>query len=130
MRRSILIGAILLWVQAYLLGPELLKLPLLITHFVEHRTGEEDLSFSHYLENHYADLSHEEDCDNEHGDLPYHHHHGASTDQCTIKLYDSDPVNAVSFSPLIARSATPITIDPGLLSGHNTELLRPPRTLA
>ncbi|MCB0770083.1 MAG: hypothetical protein KDC00_06735 [Flavobacteriales bacterium] len=117
---------ILLWVQAYLLGPELLKLPLLIGHFVEHSMVEEDLSLSRFLEEHYAGLGHEEDCDTEHDGLPYHHHHGAA-DGSLVPIFMARPVSATSFcqGALTVLTGLPSVAD--TLPGHTRGLIQPPR---
>lgn len=126
MRRSIFIGMILLWVQAYLLGPELLKLPLLIGHYVEHSIEEEDLTFSRFLEEHYAGLGHEEDCDTEHEGLPYHHHHG-SVDGGVAPLFIAQTMRSVSVGQGALKAMASLPSEADLLPGHTRGLIQPPR---
>jgi hypothetical protein len=117
---------ILLWVQAYLLGPELLKLPMLVGHYVEHSIDEEDLSFSSFLEEHYAGLGHEEDCDTEHEDLPYHHHHN-SVDGGMIHVFIAQSVRSVSIGQNAPKEIAALPSEADLLPGHTRGLIQPPR---
>lgn len=128
MQRSIIIALLLTWVQAYLFGPELLRLPLLVSHYVEHCAEEEGLSFSSFIAEHYADAAYDEDCDTEHDGLPYHHHHGsADPGPAPVFITDISSSSGSSATVLGALSALPCEMD--LLAGHTRGLIQPPRGL-
>jgi hypothetical protein len=118
------------WVQGYLVSPDLMKLPLLFAHYLEHKAASEDLDMMAFIELHYADDDHQAEDHDNHENLPFHHHHGAGVDQQVQKVLDHDPFREVSFPVLSARKAVVIPVDKDLLAGHHPELLRPPRTQA
>lgn len=120
----------IVWIQGFLVSPDLLKLPLLFAHFLEHQASGEDLDFSTFIALHYADDEHQTQDPRNHENLPFHHHHGAALDQHVAKVIASEPFRAVSFPALSARTAIALPTDEDLLAGHHPELLRPPRTLA
>lgn len=120
----------ILWVQGFLVSPDLMKVPMLFAHFLEHRATAEDLDLSAFLALHYANDAHQEADHDGHENLPLHHHHGATIDQHATKVLGSEPMRPVSFPELTARVATALPLDDDLLAGHQAELLRPPRTRA
>ncbi len=120
----------ILWIQAYLVSPDLLKLPGLFAHFNEHQAAGEVLDPSTFLALHYADEEHQAADHNGHENLPFHHHHGAALDQQVAKVIAADPLRPVSFPALSARKASSLPVEEDLLAGHHAELLRPPRTEA
>ena len=122
--------AFIIWVQANLLGPELLKLPLLIMHYQEHLAEDDALDFNGFLTLHYADTGHEESDRTDHEDLPFHHHHGTLLDQSEAKVWMSDPVPVVSFPELLGEHALGVVSDEAELAGHARALLQPPKGLA
>lgn len=122
---------LLLWVQAHLVSPELLKLPMLFGHFVEHcQEDGGDTDFLGFLAAHYLDKSHAESDDKGHHDLPFHHHHGMVVDQAVVKIPGSEPLRAVSFPEVAAKPAIPLPASGAPMSGHAGTLLQPPRPLA
>jgi len=122
--------ALILWVQGYLFAPELIKLPALVAHFLEHRSGEPGLDLDGFLALHYSDLEHQEEDHQEHEDLPFHHHHGTALDQCGTKLIASEAPAPVSFpEEQGARVAFPLPND-DLSAGFRSAPLQPPRSLA
>ena len=122
--------AFIIWVQANLLGPELLKLPLLIMHYQEHLAEDDALDFNGFLTLHYANTGHEESDRTDHENLPFHHHHGAALDQSVTKVLMSDPLPTVSFPELMGAHAVGLVADDAELAGHARGLLRPPKSLA
>ncbi|HMQ75469.1 MAG TPA: hypothetical protein PKE21_03830 [Flavobacteriales bacterium] len=123
--------ALVLWLQAHLLSPELGRLPMLFLHFAHHLQQEQDLTFSGYLVEHYADDAHEESDHGEHGSLPYHHHHhGMVADHCVTKIISSEALAVVSFPEAAADRDRPLPVAGRPLRGHVGALLRPPRPLA
>jgi hypothetical protein len=122
--------ALILWIQGYLFAPELIKLPALWAHYLEHRAHDPALDLEGFLSLHYSDLGHQEDGHHDHEDLPYHHHHGSALDQCGTKLISGEHPAPVSF-PMEQghRMAIPL---PGadLSAGFRSALLQPPRPLA
>ncbi|MBK9177455.1 MAG: hypothetical protein IPM46_14205 [Flavobacteriales bacterium] len=118
----------ILWVQGFLVSPDLVKLPLLFAHFFEHQASDEELDLSSFIALHYASEEHQ--AEDGHENLPFHHHHGAAVDQHMAKVIGSDPLRPVSFPTLSARKAITVPVDEDLLAGHQSELLRPPRTRA
>ncbi|HRH71023.1 MAG TPA: hypothetical protein PLB89_16085 [Flavobacteriales bacterium] len=121
--------ALLIWLQANLLGPDLFKMPLLLAHYYEHLEENSDLGFNAFLALHYADPAHEEADHTGHENLPFHHHHGAAVDNGVVKVWTSDPIPAVSFPELIAVRQVGLIADDAELAGHARGLLRPPRSL-
>jgi hypothetical protein len=121
---------LLVWVQAYMFGPELTKLPLLFMHYNEHLAEDSTLEFNSFLALHYSDTGHDETDHPGHEDLPFHHHHGAPVDQHVAKLVTSEAMRAVSFPVLSSRQSIALPVDEDLLAGHHSGLLRPPRTQA
>lgn len=121
----------ILWIQAFLVSPDLLKLPELFAHFYEHQAAGEALDLGSFLALHYADEDHQAADHDGHENLPFHHHHhGAALDQQVAKVIASDPLRPVSFPALSARRASALPVEEDLLAGHHAELLRPPRTEA
>ncbi|MBK9275926.1 MAG: hypothetical protein IPM49_15495 [Flavobacteriales bacterium] len=123
--------ALVLWLQAHLLSPELGRLPMLFLHFADHLQQEQGLTFAGYLVKHYAGDGHEESDRGEHGSLPYHHHHhGMMADQCTTKVITSEAVALVSFPLSMADRDQPLSGPMAPMRGHVGGLLRPPRPVA
>ena len=123
--------ALVLWIQAHLLSPELGRLPMLFGHFADHLQQEQDLTFAGYLVKHYADDGHEESDHAGHGDLPFHHHHhGVAVDHCSTKVLTSEPVAVVNFPEAAADRDRPLPVADRPLCGHVGGLLRPPRPVA
>ena len=122
--------AFIIWVQAYLLGPEFLKLPLLIVHYQEHLAEDDALDINDFLALHYADNGHEEADHSGHEDLPFHHHHSTLLDQSVAKVWMSDPVPVVSFPELLGEHVVGVVSDDAELAGHARALLQPPKGLA
>lgn len=122
--------SLVVFVQLYVLNPELVKLPMLFVHFVEHQHEEGDLSFEAFLYEHYSESEHHRSGHMGHESLPFHHHHGMLVDHAEGKILSADPPATVSFPEEYAASPSPLrgTVDP--LMGHLAELLRPPRSLA
>ena len=120
----------ILWVQGFVVSPDLMKLPLLFAHYLEHQASDEELDLGTFIALHYSNDDHQSQDHSGHENLPFHHHHGAAVDHQLTKLLTSEPSRQVSFPVLAARTASPIANASDLLSGHNSELLRPPRTLA
>ena len=121
---------LLAWVQLYMLGPELTKLPMLLMHYQEHCTDDGPLSFSAFLDLHYSERGHDKADHKGHENLPFHHHHGCVVDHCSLKVYTSDPAPAVSFPALVAKSYMGLLVDDAELSGHPRIVLQPPKSLA
>ena len=115
--------AVVLWLQLYLLAPEMAKLPMLVEHYREHTGSNSALDLSAFLELHYADGSHQDSDHQEHGNLPFHHHHSGA-------VLSSAPPDPVSFPELFAAREAPFLPEDTELTGHQAELLRPPRTQA
>ena len=129
MRRTILIVLVLMWVQAYLLGPELMKIPVLVSHYIEHCDDEEGLSFSSFIAEHYTDAGESEDGDHDHEGLPYHHHNGAAVGAHASVFI----AHAPSSSELGGASGKAIPVLPSeadILAGHTRGLIQPPRSVS
>lgn len=120
----------ILWVQGFLVSPDLMKLPLLFAHFLEHQASGEELDLSTFIALHYADDEHQTQDHRGHENLPFHHHHGAALDHAFAKVMATEPLREVSFPALSARKAIALPVDKDLLAGHHPELLRLPRTQA
>ncbi len=130
MVRKVVQLVLLVWVQLYLFAPELMKLPMLVLHFNEHRSVEEDLTFAGFLDLHYADNGHEEADHEGHESLPFHHHHGAALDACVCKVWTSDPKVEVSFPQLMGDRPQGPPEDGSRSQGHPSAPFQPPRALA
>lgn len=126
----LLATALILWVQGYLFSPELIKLPALWLHFVEHRAEQPDLDLGSFLAMHYEDAAHQEGDHDGHESLPFHHHHGAALDQCGTKLIAGEPVPAVSFPQLSGALVHADIAADDPMAGFRTALLQPPRARA
>jgi hypothetical protein len=87
--------AVVLWLQLYLLAPEMAKLPMLVEHYREHTGSNSALDLSAFLELHYADGSHQDSDHQEHGNLPFHHHHSGAVDHAGCKVLSSAPPDPV-----------------------------------
>lgn len=125
-----LLTILVLWTQGYLFAPELMRLPTLLAHYLEHLDVEGAVGFEHFLALHYNSDSHDAQAPDEHDDLPFHHHHGAAIDPCCMKLITTDPTTALSFPKAMMdrEPVVPPKDDP--LSGFRSTLLQPPRQLA
>jgi hypothetical protein len=122
--------ALILWVQGYLFAPELIKLPAMWAHYLEHREVAPGLDLEGFLAMHYTDLEHQEDGHHDHEDLPFHHHHGSSLDQCSTKLIAVEEVAPVSFPEEQGDRLVVALPDDDLSAGFRRALLQPPRPLA
>lgn len=120
----------ILWVQGFLVSPDVMKLPLLFAHYLEHQATGDALEPSAFIALHYANEEHQAEDHSGHENLPFHHHHGAAIDQHWAKVIGSDSLRPVSFPALCARKAIALPVDEDVLAGHHPELLRPPRTQA
>lgn len=128
MRRSTFSLILLCWVQAYLLGPELLKLPALVLHYAEHCAEEEELGFMTFLDLHYADREHQANGDDDHEQLPYHHHHG--TADCYGSQVFFAHLNGTFIVPISTSGVkVPFPTEQDLLTGYTRALIQPPRAL-
>lgn len=122
---------LLLWIQAHLVSPELVRLPMLFMHYADHLEQQQGLSFADYLGHHYTDEAHEESDHAGHGALPFHHHHhGVAVDHCTTKVLTSAPAAVVSFPMTAADRDRPLPAAGTPMRGHVGALLRPPRAIA
>ncbi len=130
MFRKVVQMVMLVWVQLYLFAPELMKFPLLVLHFNEHRSVEEDLTFDAFLVLHYADNGHGEADHEGHESLPFHHHHGSSADACACKVWTSAPRAVVSFPQLMGDRPQGPPEDGSRSQGHPSAPFQPPRALA
>lgn len=111
-------------------GHDWVHLPRLWHHYQEHRAEQDGLSFIDFLTMHYAVRDHQH-ADRSHEDLPFQaHHHGAGMDFGTAKPAASEPLRAVSFPELNGERDFPLPSGDDVLTGHASELLRPPRTMA
>ncbi|MBK6370544.1 MAG: hypothetical protein IPF64_12190 [Flavobacteriales bacterium] len=119
----------ILWLQGFLVSPDLVKLPILFAHFLEHQATSEELDLTSFIALHYADEEHQADDHDRHENLPFHHHHGAVVDQHFAKMMASDPQRHLRSTPSML-STVALRVDMGLLAGHHSEPLHPPRTLA
>jgi hypothetical protein len=67
---------------------QLLKLPVLIHHYLSHHQDEHDKSFTHFLDDHYSSTPQHSDIDNhEHDNLPF------KTNDCAMAHASIDFVN-------------------------------------
>lgn len=130
MKSRILFLLPILWVQGFLVSPDLMRIPLLFVHFMEHKASSEDLDLASFIALHYADDEHRAQDHSDHENLPFHHHHGAGMDQASAKVLANEPLRQVSFPALSALSPIALPFDQDVLAGHHPELLRPPRTSA
>jgi hypothetical protein len=55
-------------------GAELLKLPGLITHYLEHKAGSENLGWDEFISEHYGNTDHASGSDHKHQKLPFKTH--------------------------------------------------------
>ena len=111
-------------------GHDWVHVPELVKHFQEHATGSPDMGFLQFLALHYSDTEHRAS-DRSHDQLPFQHsHHGAGIDFCTTKVIGNEPPRAVSFPERNSDRAFLLPDADALLSGHASDLLRPPRILA
>ena len=127
MRRSILIVLVLMWVQAYLLGPELMKIPVLVSHYIEHCDDDQDLSFSSFIAEHYTDAGQTEDGDHDHEGLPYHHH--GQTDGGHAPVFITHDHSASEPGGASGMSIPTLPSEEDILAGHTRGLIQPPRSL-
>ena len=63
-----------------------LRLPILVSHFIEHDYNHRSVSLVHFLADHYLNKHHDEKHD-DHGDLPFHNHSDfSSNNDLTLNL--------------------------------------------
>lgn len=127
MPRTILIVLVTMWVQAYLLGPELMKIPVLVSHYIEHCDDEEGLSFSSFIAEHYTDAGDTEDGDHDHEGLPYHHH-GQTDGGHAPAFIENDP-HASELGGASSKSIPVLPSEEDILPGHTRGLIQPPRSI-
>ena len=120
-----------LWVQVFLISPDLVKLPALFSHYRHHAASHPDLDVWTFLADHYGERAEFEREHPGHDALPFHHHHNdATVDHCMTKLMAGEPLAPVSFPDEQGdRMVVPLP-DDGLSAGFRSALLQPPRPLA
>ncbi len=111
-------------------GHDWVHVPALLEHYAEHKAEHPGMGFIEFLGLHYADREHRESS-RSHDDLPFQqHNHGSGIDLGSTKVIGHEPPRAVSFPERTGDRDFPLPDADGLLSGHCTDLLRPPRTQA
>ncbi len=123
MRRTL---STILFALAYavLLVPDIVHVPTLIGHYLEHQERTPDLGVVDFLALHYADKEHEANGDEDHGQLPFHHHHTAA---------DAPPPMVMAPLPQVPMSMPAVPRVPAVdvqehpLAGHAYGLIQPPR---
>lgn len=120
-----------LWVQVFLISPDLVKLPALFSHYRHHAASHPDLDVWTFLADHYGERAEFAREHPGHDALPFHHHHNdATVDHCMTKLIAGEPLAAVSFpDEQGAHMVVPLP-DDDLSAGFRSALLQPPRPLA
>lgn len=107
------------------LMPDVVRLPTLVGHYIDHRERTPEMGFMAFLELHYANAEHQENGDETHERLPFHHHH-TSGDSCSSI--------ALLHAPALLHDAVhaPVKVfaihgDDDPLAGHRYGLIQPPR---
>jgi hypothetical protein len=110
--------------------PEVLKLPLLISHFQEHQAEDASITFFEFLKLHYNDNEHTQNSNHPHEKLPFKHQH----DGCTHFRLVSDfnwvnPFYTVDNQLVIATSLLSNPTHRTPFFGRNTEggIFQPPQ---
>ena len=72
-----------------------LRLPILVSHFIQHTYNHNGVTLIHFLTDHYLD-KHQNEKQDDHGDLPFHSHSDFSSNQnialnLEIKLFKFIP---------------------------------------
>lgn len=103
---------------------ELAKLPLLLSHFQEHRKQNAAISFAAFLTLHYADPKHHEEDHSTHSQLPFGQHHHLNI---VIPAWHAPslPEFPARPKPVILQHFT--TQLPEELSAHVASVWQPPR---
>ncbi|MBS1760629.1 MAG: hypothetical protein JST23_10955 [Bacteroidetes bacterium] len=96
MKRLLAIFFLFTFLSANTAFGEVLKLPMLIHHYMEHSNIENKISFIDFLKEHYTNLA-------KHGDSTQHHH-----EKLPFKTIDSNLSHVVSVAPKIQFSIAKI----------------------
>lgn len=79
MKKTFTIVIIIIYLFSYTEARELLKLPFLIEHFLEHKTKDNSMSLAGFMHNHYLHL-HDHDGDSEKdNNLPFKSHNNCAS---------------------------------------------------
>lgn len=98
MRKWAAIFVLVLHVMATTECSELLKLPVLVQHFMEHRSEEGDVSFVNFMKMHYAKEEHHHEPNHNH-QLPFKSHEGCINLNILICLIQPLPVSGNNLFP-------------------------------
>lgn len=127
MKKYTLISLLFLYAFSITELHELLKLPLLVSHFDEHRHENKDLNLGQFLNMHYnqspKDSKHEKD-----HHLPYKSHHNCYN--CLFVAYL--PQQALSFPENMEFAESKdelIHVESGLLSNFQSDFWQPPKVV-
>ena len=82
---------------------QLVKLPLLVKHFIEHKEKDKQLSFFAFLDKHYATSEFDEVGHDEHSNLPFKSHHSCVT-AFSLAFY-SNNVTSLLFKPIQTQNS-------------------------
>lgn len=107
-----------------LLMPDLVHLPALVGHYLQHKERSPEIGVLDFLALHYVDKEHSESDDGTHDQLPFHHRHPAGDNLPVMVLMAAVPTQHSLQLPL----HTPVVHgDADPLAGHRYGLIQPPR---
>jgi hypothetical protein len=125
MRKAISIFFLLIFLVFVTEAGQLLKLPVLVHHYLKHRQGENGLSFADFLKTHYLQ-DHKDDGDKKQDrQLPFKTMNPENS--CTSFLQPEPPSIQASGLPVSRVLST--YLPECYLSGKPSGIFRPPRTV-
>lgn len=117
-------SVIIVLAYGLVLMPDLVHLPALVGHYLQHKERSPEIGVLDFLALHYVDKEHSESDDGTHDQLPFHHRHPAGDNLPTMVLMASMPEVHTPQFPLPAPAAHG---DADPLAGHRYGLIQPPR---
>lgn len=123
--RGIISLVFLLTAYVLVLVPDAVRLPALVSHYVEHKDQAPELDLSTFLYLHYGNKEHSENGDAPHERLPFHHHHVAGDNCPSVTITQASAT--MPQLPIATLTGHAETTADELLPGHSNGLIRPPR---
>lgn len=125
MKRTIAIFFLFTFLSANTLFGEVIKLPALIQHYMEHEDLQSDISFIDFLKEHYTNPG-------SHPDIPQHHHDNLPLK--TINIHSASVVSPISTFNVVStvfiesnQSAIPLYQEGNFINNYLSQIWQPPR---
>ncbi len=126
MRKATAIFFLSLFLLSYTELGQLLKLPMIVTHYLEHKKWEPEVSFLAYFQMHYFTDDHNEGDDAKDNQLPFKEHNDCQTNSTITFAFHTDDISIVEY-PVQTAIVYPQSNDESASSAFKGSIFQPPR---